>query len=111
MPKGSVAQRITRPPGRKPRLNEAERSVIVGLVGVPAPGRLLALSDGSLGTGGPARQAHSTLDAPTVAAREHGLAVRPSQARRILLREGARWRRPGALATSTHPECSSTRVG
>src|SRR4051794_11502183 len=35
-------------PGRKPRLTEAERSVIVGRVATPPPGRLLTPADGRL---------------------------------------------------------------
>jgi transposase len=90
--------------GRKPRVTEAERSVIVGLVTTQPPGRLLTPADGALVAADPEREAHWTLDALTAAARERGIAVHRSQVRRILLREGARWRRPRAWATSTDPE-------
>jgi transposase len=91
-------------PGRKPRLTEAERSVIIGLVATAPPGRLLTPADGSLIAADPEREAHWTLAALTAAARERGIAVGRSQVRRILLREGARWRPPRAWATSTDPE-------
>lgn len=91
-------------PGRKPRLTEAERSSIVGLVATPPPGRLLTPADGRLVAADPEREAHWTLDALTVAAQERGIQVKRSQVRRILLREGARWRTPRSWATSTDPE-------
>jgi transposase len=91
-------------PGRKSRLTEAERSVIVGLVATPPPGRLLTPADGRLVAADLEREAHWTLDALTAAARDHGIRVGRSQVRRILLREGARWRQPRAWATSTDPE-------
>ena len=93
-----------RGPGRKPRLTEAERSVIIGLVATPPPGRLITPADGALVAADPEREAHWTLDALTAAAQERGIQVQRSQVRRILLREGARWRRPRAWATSTDPE-------
>jgi transposase len=91
-------------PGRKPRLTEAERSVIIGLVAMPPPGRLITPADGALVAADPERAAHWTLDALTAAAQERGIQVKRSQVRRILLREGARWRQPRAWATSTDPE-------
>jgi transposase len=91
-------------PGRKPRLTEAERSIIVGLVTTAPPGRLVTPADGRLVATDAEREAHWTLDALTAAARERGIAVGRSQVRRILSREGARWRRPRAWATSTDPE-------
>jgi transposase len=91
-------------PGRKPRLTEAERSVILGLVAMQPPGRLITPADGALVAADPEREAHWTLDALTAAAQERGIRVKRSQVRRILLREGARWRPPRAWATSTDPE-------
>jgi transposase len=93
-------------PGRKPRLTEAERSVLVGLVATPPPGRLITPADGALIAADPDCEAHWTLDALTAAARERGIVVGRSQVRRILLREGARWRPPRSWATSTDPEFS-----
>jgi transposase len=91
-------------PGRKPRLTEAERSTIVGLVATAPPGRLMTPADGRLVATEPEREAHWTLDALTATARERGIAVGRSQVRRILVREGARWRQPRSWATSTDPE-------
>ncbi|HEY7066679.1 MAG TPA: helix-turn-helix domain-containing protein [Chloroflexota bacterium] len=91
-------------PGRKPRLTEAERSTIVGLVATQPPGRLLTPADGSLVAADLEREAHWTLDALVAAARERGIEVHRSQVRRILLREGMRWRQPRAWATSADPE-------
>src|SRR5829696_9614385 len=48
-------------PGRKPRLTEAERSIIVGLVTTAPPGRLLTPADGSLVARDLEREAHWTL--------------------------------------------------
>src|SRR5919206_3926695 len=45
-------------PGRKPRLTEAERSAIVGLVAPEPPGRLLPPARGALVAAGPEREAH-----------------------------------------------------
>jgi transposase len=91
-------------PGRRPRLTEAERSAIVGLVATQPPGRLLTPAAGTLVAADPDREAHWTLNALAAAAQERGIQVRRSQVRRILLREGVRWRRPRAWATSTDPE-------
>ncbi len=91
-------------PGRKPRLTEAERSVIVGLVGMQPPGRLVTPAPGALVATDLEREAHWTLDALTAAAREREITVGRSQVRRLLLREGARWRRPRTWATSPDPE-------
>src|SRR5688572_6279708 len=66
-------------PGRKPRLTEAERSVIVGLVAQQPPGRLITPADGTLVAADPEREAHWTLDALTAAARERGIRVGRSQ--------------------------------
>ena len=56
--------------GRKPRLTEAERSTIIGLVPTQPPGRLVTPADGSLVAADLEREAHWTLDALTAAARE-----------------------------------------
>jgi transposase len=92
--------------GRKPRLTEAERSVIVGLVATPPPGRLITPADGALVAADPDREAHWTLDALAAAAEERSIQVKRSQVRRIFLREGVRWRPPRAWATSADPEFS-----
>src|SRR5690349_1583902 len=63
-------------PGRKPRLTEAERSVIIRLVATPPPGRLITPADGALVAADPEHEAHWTLDALTAAAQERGIHVK-----------------------------------
>jgi transposase len=82
--------------GRKPRLTEAERSAVIALVGGPPPGRLITYADGTLAPadsqGGDV--AEWSLDALVVAAQAQGIQIGRSQVRRILRKEGVRWRRP-----------------
>ena len=80
--------------GRKRRITETERSLIISLVGTDPPGRLVRGAGGELEATDEDREAHWTLDALTTAARERGIAVGRSQVRRILLAEGVRWRNP-----------------
>ena len=80
--------------GRKRRITETERSLIISLVGTDPPGRLVRGAGGELEANDEDREAHWTLDALTTAARERGIAVGRSQVRRILLAEGVRWRNP-----------------
>ena len=90
--------------GRKPRLTEAERGAILGLVATEPPGRLVRRPDGELAAedeGGPARW---TLDALAAEAHARGIHVGRSQVRRIFLAEGVRWRQPRSWATSAAPE-------
>lgn len=90
--------------GRKPRLTETERSTIIRLVGTPPPGRLIRQEDGSLVAADPEAEAHWTLDALTNAARKQGIRVARSQVRRILLKEGIRWRSPKRWLISKDPD-------
>jgi transposase len=92
--------------GRKPRLTESERSTIIRLVGTPPPGRLIRQEDGSLVAADPEAEAHWTLDALTDAARKQGIRVARSQVRRILLKEGIRWRSPRRWLVSKDPDFS-----
>jgi transposase len=90
--------------GRKPRLTEAERGVIIAAARSTPPGRPVIQGDRLLaedrdGGGG----AHWTLDALTAAVRAEGLVVGRSQVRRILLLEGVRWRRTRSWTTSPDP--------
>ena len=89
--------------GRTPRLSEAERSTIIALVAGPPPGRLLTQADGTLAPADVAGGDESewSLDALAAAAQAQGIQVGRSQVRRILLREGVRWRRPHTWGTST----------
>lgn len=89
--------------GRKRRITETERSLIIWLVGTDPPGRLVRGAGGELEATDEQREAHWTLDALTVAARERGIAVGRSQVRRILLAEGVRWRNPHPWGESHDP--------
>lgn len=91
--------------GRKPRLTETERSKIVALTRREPPGRLIRIGGGGdLEAFDEQREAHWTLDALTAAAQERGIVVGRSQIRRILLREGVRWRNTRPWAESDDPE-------
>jgi transposase len=85
--------------GRKPRLSEAERSVIVALPGQPPPGRLVTQEDGTMVARDESGSAQWSLDALVLAAKEAGIRVKRSQMRRILLREGVRWRQTHSWGT------------
>lgn len=90
--------------GRKRRISEQERSTLVALVALLPPGRLVLQSDGSLGPQDEAQEeepAHWTLDALTEAAQQHGIQIKRSQVRRILLAEGVPWRQTHSWAKST----------
>ena len=90
--------------GRRPRLSEAERSRIISLVATDPPGRLVRGAGGELKARNEEKEAHWTLDALTAAARERGITIGRSQVRRILLREGVRWRNPRPWGESDDPE-------
>jgi transposase len=90
--------------GRKRRITEIERSLIISLVATDPPGRLVRGAGGELEARDEQREAHWTLDALTTAARERGIAVGRSQVRRILLVEGVRWRNPHPWGESPDPE-------
>lgn len=90
--------------GRKPRLTEAERSQVIGLVAATPPGRLVRQDDGSLAAQDESEPAHWTLDALTAAAHGRGIQISRSQVRRILKAEGVRWRQVHAWAESADPE-------
>ena len=90
--------------GRKPRLTELERSRIIAVARMEPPGRLVRGGGGELEAFDEEGQAHWTLDALTSAARERAIEVSRSQIRRILLREGVRWRNTRPWAESEDPE-------
>ncbi len=85
--------------GRKPRLTEAERSIIVALPSKPPPGRLMTLEDGTMVARDESGSAQWSLDALALAAKEAGIRVKRSQIRRILLKEGVRWRQTHSWGT------------
>ena len=90
--------------GRKRRITEAERSVIIALARSVPPGRLARDAAGELSAGDERGPAQWTLDTLAQAARAGGIQVQRSQVRRILLAEKVRWRRTRSWATSTDPE-------
>jgi len=89
--------------GRKPRLTEAERSALIGLVATVPPGRLVTQADGTLAPAQPQGGDASewSLDALAAAAQAQGIAVGRSQIRRMLRREGVRWRHTHSWNTCT----------
>ena len=91
-------------PGRKPRLSEAERSVVLALAATDPPGRLVRRADGELAARDDGAEAHWTLSALAAAARARGIRIGRSQVRRIFLAEGVRWRQPRSWATSADPD-------
>jgi transposase len=90
--------------GRKRRITEAHRSVIIALARSEPPGRLARDGAGELSAEREDGPAQWTLDTLTQAARDAGIQVGRSQVRRILLAEKVRWRRTRSWATSTDPE-------
>ena len=90
--------------GRKPRLTEQERSVVIALARSAPPGTMRRRADGELDPGRPDTEAQWSLDALATAARERGIAIARSQVRRILKKEGVRWRRTHTWGTSADPD-------
>ena len=89
--------------GRKPRLTEGERGTIIAVARSTPPGRPVIQGDRLLAEEIDG-DAHWTLDALTEAVRAAGVRVARSQVRRILLKEGVRWRHPRSWTTSSDPE-------
>ena len=85
--------------GRKSRLTEAERSVIVALPSQPPPGRLVTQRDGTMVARDESGSAQWSLNALAQAAKEAGIKVKRSQIRTILLKEGVRWRQTHSWGT------------
>jgi transposase len=90
--------------GRKRRITEAERSVIIALAQSVPPGRLARDGAGELSAEREDGPAEWTLDTLTETARRAGIAVGRSQVRRILRTEKVRWRHTRTWAVSTDPE-------
>ena len=89
--------------GRKPRLTEHERGTIIALARSTPPGRAERMGD-ELRAREPEKDAQWSLDALTRAAHDKGIQVERSQIRRILLKEGIRWRHPRSWVESTDPD-------
>lgn len=98
--------------GRRRRITEAERSVLIALTRSDPPGRLVRDAAGRLSPAAwwPPEQrlgrppVEWTLDTLTQVAREAGIDIKRGQVRRILLAEEVRWRRTRSWATSRDPE-------
>jgi transposase len=78
--------------GRPRRLTAEEDRRLIALVRQAPPGRLVTHRDGTMGARDEEAEAQWSLNALAKAAQDAGLAVKRSQIRRILLREGVRWR-------------------
>lgn len=90
--------------GRKRRLTEAERGLVLALARTTPPGRLMPQREGLPVAEDEAGDAHWTLDALATAAAERGVTVGRSQVRRIFRAEGKRWRRTRSWAESKDPD-------
>ncbi len=86
-------------PGRPRRLTTQDDSKLIALVRQPPPGRLVTQRDGTMVAREEAGEAQWSLNALARAAKEAGIAVKRSQIRRILRREGVRWRHTHSWAT------------
>ena len=91
-------------PGRRPRITHAERSQIIALAKTPPPGHPRWQDWGELKAQDERGPAVWTLNALTAAARALDIDIHRSQIRRILLKEGVRWRRTRSWTTSKDPE-------
>jgi transposase len=78
--------------GRPRRLTAAQDSQMSALARQAPPGRLVTPADGRMVADDEQGAAHWSLDALASAAQAQGIAVGRSQIRRILRREGVRWR-------------------
>ena len=91
--------------GRRPRLTQTDRSQILALVRQPPSGKLVRnRASGELQADDPEQPGEWTLNTLTAAAQAHGIQVARSQVRRIVLREGMRWRHTRSWATSQDPD-------
>ncbi len=90
--------------GRPRRLTAAEDSRIIALVHTAPPGRLVTQADGRMVARDEEGSAQWSLDALARAAKAAGIAVQRSQIRRILRREGVRWRETHSWGTPRDPD-------
>ncbi len=87
-------------PGRPRRLTAADDSKLIALVNQAPPGRLVTQRDGMMVARDEEGEAQWSLNALAQAAKEAGIAVKRSQMRTILLREGVRWRHTHSWGTA-----------
>lgn len=97
--------------GRKPRLTQGERGLILALVKLPPPGKPTYELTGELAAPDPEAEPEWTLDTLTAAAHERGIQVARSQVRRIFRREGVRWRHTRLWASSKDPDFAPKGLG
>jgi transposase len=81
-------------------LSAADDSKLIALVRQAPPGRLVTREDGTLVARDEEAEAQWSLNALAQAAKEAGIAVKRSQIRTILLREGVRWRHTHSWGTA-----------
>jgi transposase len=86
-------------PGRPRRLTAQDDSKLIALVRQPPPGRLVTQRDGTMVARDEQGSAKFSLNALAQAAKEAGIPVKRSQIRRILRREGVRWRQTHSWGT------------
>jgi transposase len=79
-------------PGRPRRLTHADDSALIALVRTVPPGRLVTREDGPMVARDEEKEAQWSLSALAQAAKDAGIPVKRSQIRRILRKEGVRWR-------------------
>jgi transposase len=72
-------------------------------VAQPPPGRPVRQADGQLIADDPTELTQWSLDALVSVAHQQGIAIKRSQVRRILLKEGVRWRQVRSWAVSQDP--------
>ncbi len=85
--------------GRPRRLSTTDDSTIIALVSQAPPGRLVTQEDGTMVARDEQGSAQWSLTALAQAAKASGIRVKRSQIRRILLREGVRWRQTHSWGT------------
>jgi transposase len=85
--------------GRPRRLTVEDDSKLIARVRQPAPGQLVTQRDGTMVARDEAGSAQWSLNALAQAAKDLGIGVKRSQIRRILLREGVRWRETHSWGT------------
>ncbi len=86
-------------PGRPRRLTVEDDSQLIALVRKAPPGREVPQRDGTMVARQEEGEAQWSLNALARAATEAGIVVKRSQIRRILQREGVRWRHTHSWAT------------
>ena len=97
-------------PGRPRRLTHADDSALIALVHTPPPGQLVTQRDGTMVARDEEQEAHWSLSALAQAAKDAGIPVKRSQIRRILLREGVRWRNTHSWAEPRWPRLRPKRT-